>query len=68
MAPASGIIYETLRELAMVEADISARGGAFLDELASEHEIFKIILTSRTQNTIPTSLWTSSYFIFIDRI
>jgi uncharacterized protein (DUF58 family) len=68
MGPASGIIYETLRELALLEADTSARGGAFLDDLASEHEIFKIILTSRAQKTIPTSLWSSSYFIFIDRI
>ncbi len=68
MAPASGIIYDTLRELAVLEPDASARGGAFLDDLASEHEIFKIILTSREQRTIPTSLWSSSYFIFIDRI
>ena len=68
MVPASGIIYETLRELALLEPDTSARGGAFLDDLASEHEIFKIILTSRAQKTIPTSLWSSSYFIFIDRI
>jgi hypothetical protein len=68
MAPASGIIYDTLRELALLDADTSARGGAFLDDLASEHEIFKIILTSREQRTIPTSLWSSSYFIFIDRI
>jgi uncharacterized protein (DUF58 family) len=68
MAPASGIIYDTLRELALVEADPSTRGGAFLDDLASEHEVFKIILTSREQKTIPTSLWSSSYFIFLDRL
>ena len=68
MAPASGIIYDTLRELAVLEADTSARGGAFLDDLASEHEIFKIILTSRAQKTIPSTLWSSSYFIFIDRL
>ena len=68
MAPANGIIYDALRELAVVEADTTARGGEFLDELANEHEIFKIILTTRAQKTIPTSLWTSSYFIFIDRI
>ena len=45
MAPASEIIYDTLRELALVQPQMSATGGAFLDELAGEQEIFKIILT-----------------------
>ncbi len=66
MAPASEIIYDTLRELALVQPDSSATGGAFLNALAAEHEIFKIILTSRPQARIPTALWSSSYFVFID--
>jgi hypothetical protein len=68
MAPAGEIIYDTLRELAMIHADTSATGGAFLDQLAGDSEIFKIILTSRPQRTIPTGLWSSSYFLFIDRL
>jgi uncharacterized protein (DUF58 family) len=68
MAPAGEIIYDTLRELAMIRADTSATGGAFLDQLAGDSEIFKIILTSRPQRTIPTGLWSSSYFLFIDRL
>jgi uncharacterized protein (DUF58 family) len=68
MAPAGEIIYDTLRKLAMIHADTSATGGAFLDQLASDSEIFKIILTSRPQRTIPTGLWSSSYFLFIDRL
>ncbi|MGA8011934.1 MAG: DUF58 domain-containing protein [Candidatus Acidiferrales bacterium] len=68
MAPAGEIIYDTLRELALIQADTSAAGGAFLDELASESEIFKIILTARPQRTIPTGLWSSSYFLFVDRL
>ena len=68
LAPASEIIYDALRELALLQPDTSAAGGAFLDELASEQEIFKIILTSRPQRTIPTALWSSSYFLFIDRL
>jgi uncharacterized protein (DUF58 family) len=68
MAPAGEIIYDTLRELAMIHADTSATGGAFLDQLAGDTEIFKIILTSRPQRTIPTGLWSSSYFLFIDRL
>ena len=68
MAPAGEVIYDTMRELALIQADSSAAGGAFLDELAAESEIFKIILTTRAQHTIPTGLWSSSYFLFIDRL
>jgi len=68
MGPASEIIYDTLRELALIEPDTSALGGTFLDQLANEREIFKIILTARPQRTIPTDLWSSSYFLFIDQL
>jgi uncharacterized protein (DUF58 family) len=68
MAPAGEVIYDALRELALVEPQTSVAGGSFLDELASEQEIFKIILTCRPQHTIPTALWSSSYFVFIDAI
>jgi uncharacterized protein (DUF58 family) len=65
MAPSSEIIYDALRELATIQPDFSALGGQFLDDLASEREVFKIILTARPQNTIPTALWSSSYFLFL---
>jgi uncharacterized protein (DUF58 family) len=68
MASAGEIIYDALRELALVEADTSATGGGFLDDLAGESEIFKIILTCRPQGTIPTALWSSSYFLFMDKL
>jgi hypothetical protein len=68
MAPAAEIIYDALRQLAMVQAEMSGTGGAFLDSLGSEREIFKIILTARAQKSIPAALWSSSYFIFIDRL
>jgi len=68
IAPAGEIIYDTLRELALIQPDASATGGAFLDDLANDREIFKIIITARAQRTIPTALWSSSYFLFIDRL
>ena len=68
MAPAGEVVYDALRELARVEADTSATGGAFLDELTAEREIFKIVLTRRSQRTIPTALWSSSYFLCIDTL
>ncbi len=66
LAPAGEIIYSALRALAIIEPESSSRGGAFIDSLATETEIFKIILTARPQRTIPTSLWSSSYFLFLD--
>jgi uncharacterized protein (DUF58 family) len=68
MAPAREIVYDALRELAVIQPDSSTLGGAFLDELAADREIFKIILTARPQGTIPTLLWTSSYFLFINQL
>src|ERR1700729_4322885 len=50
MAPAGEIIYETLRELATLKPDDSSVGGTFLDELAADREIFKIIITNRSQH------------------
>jgi uncharacterized protein (DUF58 family) len=68
MAPAAEIIYDTLRELAVLEPDNSSVGGTFLDDLASDHEVFKIIITNRSQHSIPTALWSSSYILFIDQL
>ena len=68
MAPAGEIIYEILRELAFIQPDTSESGGGFFDELAAETEVFKIVLTRREQRSIPSQLWSSSYFIFFDSI
>ena len=68
MAPAEEIIYDALRELALVQPETSSSGGAFLDDLAGDRDIFKIIVTNRSQKSIPSSLWSSSYFIFIDSL
>lgn len=68
MAPAGEIIYDALRELARVKPDFSATGGAFLDELTGQREVFKIILTARPQHTLPTALWSSSYIVFVETL
>ena len=52
----------------IVQPNESAVGGAFLDELAAQQDFFKIIVTARPQSSIPSALWSSSYFIFIDRL
>ena len=68
IAPAAEIIYPALRQLALVQPEMSDADGAFLDGLAGDREIFKIILTALPQKSIPAALWSSSYFIFIDRL
>ena len=65
MGPASESIYAILRHLAAA-APLPVRSGrSFLDELAAEPDIFKIILTRRPRGAIPTSLWSSSYILFL---
>jgi len=68
MAPASEIIYDILRELAFVEPNTTEAGGEFMDDLAAETEVFKIIVTRRAQRSVPSALWSSSYFIFFDSL
>ena len=68
MTTASDIIYNVLRELAYVEPDREHSGAAFLESLVPLHESFKIVLTSQPHGSIPTSLWSSSYFIFLDSL
>jgi uncharacterized protein (DUF58 family) len=49
-------------------AEAGAHEGKFLLELADEADIFKIILTSQPRGSIPTNLWTSSYFVFLQSL
>ncbi len=64
LAPAGEIIYPVLRHLAFVEPLRSGQGHEFLSQLTREPDIFKIILTGQPRNSIPPSLWSSSYILF----
>ncbi|HKW89654.1 MAG TPA: DUF58 domain-containing protein [Candidatus Acidoferrales bacterium] len=68
MTGADEIVYDVLRELAFIEADRDNSGAGFLHSLAEGTESFKIILTAQPRGTIPTSMWSSSYFIFLDSL
>jgi uncharacterized protein (DUF58 family) len=70
MTNAGEIIYDVLRHLALVEAQPAPDGGdvAFLMGLTQEPDLFKIILTSQPRGSIPTNLWTSSYFVFMQSL
>ena len=67
-APAGEIIYDVLRHLAFAAPRPSETDGHLLSSLVEESHIFKIILTSQPQGSIPTSLWTSSYLLFIQSL
>ncbi len=64
MAPAGEIIYDVLYQLAFI-APQRADDTALLERLAAEADTFKILLTARPRGSIPTSLWSSSYILFM---
>lgn len=68
MTSAREIIYDVLRELAYIQPDVQNSGAKFLESLVPFHESFKIVITSQPHGSIPTSLWSSSYFIFLDSL
>ena len=65
MAAAGENIYDILRYLATAQP-ISGGGRSLLDDLADSPQIFKIILTSQPQGSIPAGLWNSSYILFLN--
>jgi len=68
MAPAGEIIYDVLRHLALAQPQPAEPEQNLLSQLAQDTQIFKIILTSQPRGSIPTSLWTSSYFLFMQAL
>jgi uncharacterized protein (DUF58 family) len=68
MGPASESIYSVLRHLAAAVPLPAQTGRSFLDELADEPDIFKIIITRQPREAVPAILWSSSYIVFLGEI
>ncbi len=71
MTSASEIIYDVLRELALIEPKIEKEPGEetdFLQPLGEEGAAFHVLLTSRPAGSLPTSLWASSYVVFFQSL
>jgi len=68
MTAAGDIIYDVLRELAYIQPRREGARSTFLETVATQSEGFKIVITNQPQGSIPTSLWASSYFIFLDSL
>ena len=64
-APAAEVIFDILSYLARVEP---LRASQNLLETLGDGDLFKIILTAAAPGSIPTHLWTSSYFVFQERL
>jgi hypothetical protein len=68
MAPSQEIIYPALEALALIEPIIGGSTPSLLSVVASAPRAFNIIITAQPRGSIPTSLWGSSYLVFIDSL
>jgi len=59
-------IFQILQHLAKVQPLPFDPSHGLMQELASEPDIFKIIVTSQKHGTIPATLWHCSYVLFLD--
>jgi uncharacterized protein (DUF58 family) len=68
MSASQEIIYPTLEALALIEPIIGVSTPSLLVAVASAPRTFNIIITAQPRGSIPTSLWGSSYLIFMDSL
>jgi uncharacterized protein (DUF58 family) len=68
LGPAAENIYDVLQQLAAVQPQAAQAGHNFLNDLARETGVFKIVLTSQPRGSFPTALWSSSYIVFFDSL
>ena len=66
LAPADEIIFTILRHLAVAQPLPPDPDQTLLAELAASPDLFKIIVTSQPRGSIPRSVWSSSYIVFLD--
>jgi uncharacterized protein (DUF58 family) len=66
LAPAERIIFQVLRQLALSQPLPADPNHELITQLAASPDLFKIIVTSQPRGSIPSSLWHSSYVVFLD--
>ena len=67
VSAAGDLIYDILYHLALIEPKFEG-DGRFLESLKEDSGTFKVVLTARERGSIPTNLWTSSYFVFFQSL
>jgi len=68
LAPSAEVIYPTLEALALIEPIIGVSTPSVLSAIASAPRTYNIIITAQPRGSIPTSLWSSSYLVFMDSL
>ncbi len=66
LAPAEENIFKILRHLAVAQPLPFDPKQKFMEDLGALSEIFKIIVTRQPRGTIPYSVWSSSYLVFLE--
>jgi len=66
LAEAEEVIFHILRHLAIAKPCPPDPKRALLSDLASAPEIFRVIVTSESRGTIPSSIWNQSWVIFLE--
>lgn len=66
LAPAEEIIFKILRHLALAQPLPHDPDQKLFHELEASPDIFKIVVTSQSRGSIPYSIWSSSYIVFLD--
>jgi uncharacterized protein (DUF58 family) len=65
-ASAGEVIYDILSHLAEVEPSFEEPLSPLA--LGSEENVFRIVCTALPQGSVPTTLWSRSYFVFFDSL
>jgi len=66
LAPADEIIFAILEQLAVVQPLPPDPQQSLMADLAAAPELFKIIVTTQPHGSVPASVWSSSYVVFLD--
>ena len=66
LAPTDEHIFSILRYLATAQPLPPDPDQALMAELAASPDLFKLIVTSQPRGSIPASVWSSSYVVFLD--
>jgi uncharacterized protein (DUF58 family) len=66
LATAEENIFTILRHLALAQPLLPDPRHELLRDLAASPDLFKVIVTSQPRGSIPSTLWHSSYVVFLD--
>lgn len=64
--PADQLIFKILRYLALANPLPPDSTHSLMSELAESSDLFKIIVTSQPRGSIPGSVWSTSFVVFLD--